>query len=460
MKKKKIAAAIIGWFILLTAGGITSVIVEATDHIPATAGKAEMYSAAVCVLLVAIVVIEISSAFKIHDSTIHTVFTSFAIMLCYTFSSDMQNILNPANSLLLTELAEYVNFIAFHLIILSHIYLVNYIYKSGIKKKEGVGSVVYSFADCILYFILAQWNLQYIAYIAYLPSVIYLFARICGAMIKKRNYDITYVLIISILFAALGMYVSVFLFCSGLCKYHIYGIETTYILVIVLLYISVYFVFISQTERKALAASEYKLNAEKMKTRMLREQINPHFIFNSLITVKEAYHRDIEKGDRAMNFFSHYLRANVEAMNLDLIPFGDELDIIDNYIGLENMKREKPVNIIYDVEYDGFNLPVLSLQVFVENAVKYARTEDKEDGYILISSRKCPKGATVEIIDNGIGFDVNNIKENSCGIKNAKERFKLLLNTDVSVESTIGQGTKITVTIPEELPPPPEKIEA
>ncbi|MCD8372473.1 MAG: histidine kinase [Clostridia bacterium] len=450
MKKKKTAIVIILQVLLVSAGALITLIISAAGNTASDAGKSEMYSVAVGVLLIAVVVIEISSALKIHSSTIHTVFTSSSLLLSYLFSSDMQSLINPSDAVALAAVAEYVNFVAFHLIVLSHAYLINYLYKTGITKKEAAALSVYSAADCFLYFILSKFSLQYIAYLAYIPPLIFIIAKICLSMVKKQNCDTLFILISAILSAAIGIYGAVFVSCAGLCGRHIYSVETTYILLIVLLYILVYFIFITKTDREALAASEYKLKAEKMKTRILREQINPHFIFNSLLTVKEAYHRDMEGGDRAMNFFSRYLRANVEAMSLDLIAFGGELDIIENYIGLENMKREKPVNIIYDVEYDAFNLPVLSLQVFVENAVKYARTEEKEDGYISISSRKCPEGAMVEVCDNGVGFDVNEVKENSCGIKNARERFKILLNTDVQIESVTGEGTRVKIYIPED----------
>ncbi|MCD7729786.1 MAG: histidine kinase [Clostridia bacterium] len=449
MKKRMKAAIAVFQVLSVITGVAVSLILNACGYIPDDDGNTQVYSIVVLAMLVLIVVIEIASALKIHDSTIHTVFTSCSLLISYVFSCDMQAVINPEQNVYLARGAEFAGFAAFMLIVLSHVYLVNFLYHSGISKIEGCLIAAYSAADCLLYLILMPYSAQYAAYIVYIPVIGYTLVKICSAMAKKRNCDLTGMLTFTIMCCALGMQTNELTFYSGGFAYPVYGITTTYFLAIVTLYAMVYACFLLRTERKALEASEYKLQAEKMRTKMLREQINPHFIFNSLITVKEAYHCDTERGDMAMNYFSRHLRANVEAMNTDCIPFSEELDNVENYIGLESMRRAKPVNIIYDVEYDAFMLPVLSLQVFVENAVRYARTEEKEDGFIAISSYKCTGGTAVEVTDNGVGFDVKSVNKNSCGIRNAMERFKLLLNADITIDSAKGKGTKVKIFIPD-----------
>jgi sensor histidine kinase YesM len=91
-------------------------------------------------------------------------------------------------------------------------------------------------------------------------------------------------------------------------------------------------------------------------------------------------------------------------------------------------------------------VPPFSLQPLVENAIKYSRVNEKEDGFIVISSFLDPTGAVViSVSDNGIGYDASKVSGNSVGIKNLSERFHILLNAELTVDSKPGEGTKTTI---------------
>jgi LytS/YehU family sensor histidine kinase len=170
-------------------------------------------------------------------------------------------------------------------------------------------------------------------------------------------------------------------------------------------------------------------------------------MFNTLTAVKSLYHQDVEAGDRAINLFSKHLRANVEAFDKDVVPFEKELDAIANFVELQNLKYSSPFKIVYDIAFVDFEVPVLSLQVFVENAMKYSKVNQKPDGYIEISSYEEGDDIILEISDNGEGFDPQSISPASCGIKNARERFELLLCANVEIFSAYDCGTRVKITI-------------
>jgi sensor histidine kinase YesM len=92
-------------------------------------------------------------------------------------------------------------------------------------------------------------------------------------------------------------------------------------------------------------------------------------------------------------------------------------------------------------------VPILSLQVYVENAIRYSKVNEIEGGYIEISSYEEGDKIIVEVNDNGVGFDVNDIKDTSFGIKNSRERFKLLLNAEIEIKSEIGSGTNVRIIL-------------
>ena len=225
------------------------------------------------------------------------------------------------------------------------------------------------------------------------------------------------------------------------------GYTLVYMFFIILTFLTIYFYFIIRTARAALKASEYRLQLNTLKSEILREQIKPHFVFNSLTTIKSLYHKDVTEGDHAMNLFSRHLRSNVEAADTDLIPFERELDNIQNYTELENARYDKKFNIIFNIDFTDFFVPVLSLQPFVENAIKYSKVNDKPDGYIEISTCENGDEVILQITDNGVGFDESDIKENSFGIRNSRERFRLLINAEIEIESKKNVGTKVTIHI-------------
>ncbi len=112
-----------------------------------------------------------------------------------------------------------------------------------------------------------------------------------------------------------------------------------------------------------------------------------------------------------------------------------------------NIGQARAFDVIYDIEATDFSVPAFSVQPFIENAVKYSRVNEKEDGCILISSRAADGGVELKISDNGVGFNMSGVKEGAHGISNARERFKLLLGADLSIRSSPGEGTEITVYI-------------
>ena len=105
----------------------------------------------------------------------------------------------------------------------------------------------------------------------------------------------------------------------------------------------------------------------------------------------------------------------------------------------------------YDVEYDEFLVPPLSIQPLVENAVKHGIAAKEEGGTVRIVSRKLSDGgAQIRIIDNGIGFDIDSLKNLDVtheGLANVRERIRLEVGGDMTITSVPGRMTTVVVTI-------------
>ncbi len=210
----------------------------------------------------------------------------------------------------------------------------------------------------------------------------------------------------------------------------------------------IYFVRMRQNTVGAMKSIQLEKDYTDMRHAAMLAQIKPHFVFNALTSIQSMYHESLEEGDTALNYFSKHLRSNIESDKRDLIPFEDELLNIGNYFELENMRLKNKVRLLFDIEYFDFDVPILSLQPLIENAIKYAKTELIEDGYIQIVSRLEEKRIVIEVNDNGIGFDAAAIKPESKGLANIIERFKYSLNAEIVIDSEIGKGTAISIFIP------------
>lgn len=191
---------------------------------------------------------------------------------------------------------------------------------------------------------------------------------------------------------------------------------------------------------------EAELEATRQKALLL--QIKPHFVFNSLTAIRAQYRKDRDAGDAALESFAHYLRASIDAAgDKETIPFCDEVQNILRYFELQNLRADGALTLLLDIDETEFEVPALSLQPFVENAVKYAGTEKLEDGSITLSSARTEKGITVKITDNGLGFDPSSPRS-GVGIRNATERLLRVSNAAVEINSEKGLGTEITVLFP------------
>ena len=183
---------------------------------------------------------------------------------------------------------------------------------------------------------------------------------------------------------------------------------------------------------------------------IMKTQIQPHFLFNTLNTIRAVYSMDPPLADRTLEKFSRYLRQNLDALEQpDLIPFSREMEHTRLYADIE-MLRFPHIRMEYRIEDEDFAVPALSVQPLVENAIRHG-VRSREEGVVTVSSYRDESGHVVEIRDNGVGFDPDAQKppgETHIGIGNVRGRVEQLCGGSLNVESGIGKGTVVTLHIP------------
>ncbi len=181
-------------------------------------------------------------------------------------------------------------------------------------------------------------------------------------------------------------------------------------------------------------------------------QIQPHFLFNSLSAIENLCDIDIDKTKMAINDFAHYLRGNLEAIGQNkLISFENELEHIETYLSLEKLRFGDKLNIVYDINVSKFCLPPLTVQPIVENAVRHGINKSAKGGTVTISSSESDTAFYIKVVDDGVGFDKSEVKDDGrihVGIKNVSGRLAAQCSGKLEISSVKDIGTNAVITIP------------
>jgi len=194
---------------------------------------------------------------------------------------------------------------------------------------------------------------------------------------------------------------------------------------------------------------ENALQAEQ-RIQIMMTQIQPHFLYNTIATVKALCDKTPEKAAEVADKFGVYLRQNLDSLGtVGRIPFRKELEHTKLYTDIE-MVRFDNICIEYDIADDDFTVPPLVLQPMVENAIRHG-VRIREEGRVKVITRR--EGAYHKIIieDNGVGFDVKTLTAEGSqhiGIQNVKERIETMCRGTIHIDSKIGTGTTVTIRIP------------
>ena len=189
----------------------------------------------------------------------------------------------------------------------------------------------------------------------------------------------------------------------------------------------------------------------EQRIQIMLTQIQPHFLFNTLSAIQALCRIDPERAFDTLEKFGSYLRENLDSLNKPaLIPFRDEVKHTATYAEIEKV-RFPNIRVEYRLREEDFLVPALTLQPLVENEMRHG-VRAKEDGWILVESYREDGYFVYSVRDNGIGFDPDSIPEEErthIGLDNVRERIMRQCGGTVQVESERGNGTVITVRIPE-----------
>ena len=203
------------------------------------------------------------------------------------------------------------------------------------------------------------------------------------------------------------------------------------------IWLMIYFIAIAVREYRSaqLKQSELARALHVAELRLLKSQLNPHFLFNALNTVRSLIADNPARAQSAVTRLANTLRYTLSSRHNELVTLSQELDIVADYLELESMRFEDRLRIEQHVPADaaGVLIPVMLLQTLVENAIKHGIAELPSGGLLQISA-VLQKDMLVLEVENPRPIAPIRASHEGVGLRNAHDRLRLLYGDRASLD--------------------------
>ncbi len=196
--------------------------------------------------------------------------------------------------------------------------------------------------------------------------------------------------------------------------------------------------------------------AHQAHIKMLRYQLNPHFLFNTLNAISTLIlMKDYKTASGMVSRLSDFLRYSLDKDPIKKVPLAQEMQALELYLDIEKVRFDTRLTVEWEVDDDTKDalVPSLILQPLIENAIKFAISKMEQGGAIKIVAKMFGKDLLLEVSDNGPGAEIVNgqlHRANGVGLKNIRERLRSLYNKDYSFTIIHNEpsGVKVSIRIP------------
>jgi len=206
-------------------------------------------------------------------------------------------------------------------------------------------------------------------------------------------------------------------------------------------------------ERESQASA---LATELVRARLevLRMQLNPHFLFNTLHVISALIHDNPEDADRIVARLSELLRVSLEQSDTQEVPLRQELSFLERYLEIEQVRFQDRLAVELDIEsgLDDILVPSLILQPLVENAIRHGIAPREDMGRVKIAARRLNGMLELKVGDNGPGLPEIEVASHpeGVGLSNTRSRLSHLYGANHQFQLTPapGGGLEVTLLIP------------
>lgn len=210
----------------------------------------------------------------------------------------------------------------------------------------------------------------------------------------------------------------------------ILGLSSVYAVIFFLWYVLYFTYHYFDRYNKSL---KYEASMVQIELNNLKSQLNPHFIFNALNSIRALVDENPMKSKQAINQLSNILRRSLASDKKGLTKFEDELKIVKDYLGLEHIRFEERLKTEFEIDPDShkFYVPPLMLQTLVENGIKHGISRLTAGGLIQMKTIVEDDRLKIRIRNSGRLNGERSAKD-GLGLKNTVQRLKLIYGDDAS----------------------------
>lgn len=198
------------------------------------------------------------------------------------------------------------------------------------------------------------------------------------------------------------------------------------VMILVLFWNAIYFTFhfFQKSRRQEVSNLELATSKKESELKNLRSQLNPHFLFNSLNSIRALVDLDPDKAKTSIATLSNLLRQSLLLGKNNLVSISDELLLAKNYLDLEKVRFEERLNVKWeiDAQLENFEIPPFSLQMMIENAIKHGISNLEKGGVVEVRAFDDGESVNLEVRNSG---NLSKVVDLGVGLKNIKQRLSL-----------------------------------
>jgi len=216
----------------------------------------------------------------------------------------------------------------------------------------------------------------------------------------------------------------------------------------------IYFMYhyVTKSRKQQLDTLRLEALVKELELKTIKAHINPHFIFNSLNSIRALVDENPQRARRAVTELSNILRSSMQSEKMENVTLEQELNIVKDYLALENMRFEDRLKVVYQVDEDTLDQPVppMMLQTLVENAIKHGISKQINGGVVKVVSEF--KDNYHELMVQNTGQLKDRPKREGFGISSTVNRLGLIYGDKArfDIRQVNGSMVEARVSIPVE----------
>jgi len=220
--------------------------------------------------------------------------------------------------------------------------------------------------------------------------------------------------------------------------------------------IAIHFAFdyFRKYSERELRASQLEVQLKEAQIRTLHQQLQPHFLFNTLNGISSLMYKSVDDADKMLTYLGDLLRISLERMNTQEVPLKDDIAFIERYLIIEKTRMGDRLLVRTNFHPDTLDalVPCMMAQPLLENAIKHGIAPNVRQGTVIATSWREAEKLYLQIEDDGCGLN-KSLEESltkGYGIKNTIDRLKILYGGNYSLQFSNKEtgGLRVTLSIP------------